>query len=110
LELPQTMKDAIIVARRLEIQYVWIDALCIIQDNAEDKSQEIAVMGQIFSMATITIAAGIGPSVEDGFLMPRTMPMACSLPFYVSDTETGQLWLQDRNPRTMFSPPRLPEL
>jgi hypothetical protein len=35
-ELPQTFQDAIIVARHLQIEYLWIDALCIVQDNTED--------------------------------------------------------------------------
>jgi hypothetical protein len=34
---PQTLKDAVYVTRRLGIRYLWIDALCIIQDSPEDK-------------------------------------------------------------------------
>lgn len=33
-ELPKTYRDAIKVARKLHIRYVWIDSLCIIQDDA----------------------------------------------------------------------------
>jgi hypothetical protein len=35
-QLPQTYRDAVHVCRELEIQYLWIDSLCIIQDSDED--------------------------------------------------------------------------
>jgi hypothetical protein len=35
-ELPPTFKDAIQATRRLGLQYLWIDSLCIIQDDVED--------------------------------------------------------------------------
>lgn len=31
--LPQTFKDAVLVTRALEVPYLWIDSLCIIQDD-----------------------------------------------------------------------------
>lgn len=34
--LPQTMKDTVYVCRGMGIRYLWIDALCIIQDDQED--------------------------------------------------------------------------
>jgi hypothetical protein len=34
--LPQTLQDAFYVARSLQIGYIWIDALCIMQDDRED--------------------------------------------------------------------------
>jgi hypothetical protein len=48
LALPQTFQDAIVFARRLSIPYVWIDALCIVQDDEEDKGPEIAKMDHIY--------------------------------------------------------------
>lgn len=35
-DLPQTFVDAVAVARTLNIQYIWIDSLCIIQDSGSD--------------------------------------------------------------------------
>jgi len=41
--LPQTLKDAISVTRSLGFRYIWIDALCIIQDSDEDKAAETKI-------------------------------------------------------------------
>jgi Heterokaryon incompatibility protein (HET) len=57
--LTLTFRDTLEVARRLEIKYVWIDSLCIIQDSAgeADWLTEAVKMGQYFEHATCTIAA-----------------------------------------------------
>jgi len=65
--LTKTFQDAIIVARQLGIQYLWIDSLCIIQDDAEDWMEEALNMQFIYSMAFCTFA--VTPSeYSDGFL------------------------------------------
>ena len=46
-QMPKTFRDAIIVARQLDLRYLWIDSLCIIQDSADDWSKESAEMGRI---------------------------------------------------------------
>lgn len=55
--LPRNFRDAIHVARRLKISYIWIDSLCIIQDSPEDWLKESQQMYVIFSNATCTIAS-----------------------------------------------------
>jgi hypothetical protein len=42
--LPKTFQEAIEFTRRLKIRYIWIDALCIIQDDREDWQREVANM------------------------------------------------------------------
>ncbi|KAF4459405.1 heterokaryon incompatibility [Fusarium albosuccineum] len=56
-DLPQTFQDFIDIARRLDIRYVWIDSLCIIQDSREDWEKEAAQMASVYSMAHLTISA-----------------------------------------------------
>lgn len=69
--LPQTLKDAIAITKWLGFRYLWIDALCILQDNIEDWEKEAAVIGKVYSNATVTIAASAASRSTQGFLLPR---------------------------------------
>lgn len=69
-QLP-TVKDAAKVCQGIGLQYLWIDALCIIQDDSNDKSVEIAKMTSIYGSATVTIAAARSSSATEGFLGER---------------------------------------
>jgi hypothetical protein len=55
--LPQTMKDAILITRRFGVIYLWIDALCIIQDLEDDWKEEAKEMARIYKNSLLTIAA-----------------------------------------------------
>jgi hypothetical protein len=66
--LPQTIKDAIKMTRGLNLRYLWIDALCIIQDSTEDKASQMPLMGNIYRHSQITFIASKAASVNDGFL------------------------------------------
>jgi hypothetical protein len=55
-KLPRTFCDAITVANYLGIQYVWIDSLCIIQDDRGDWETQAAQMADIYGRAYLTIA------------------------------------------------------
>lgn len=65
--LPQTFKDAIAVVRQLGLRYIWIDALCIIQDSPEDWEREAAAMGEVYGNSLFTIAALSATGVTKGF-------------------------------------------
>lgn len=52
--LPATFRDAIILCRRIGIQYLWIDALCSIQDSLQDWSREANKMASVYSLFTIS--------------------------------------------------------
>ena len=56
-EIPKTLKDAIEVTKLLGYSYIWIDALCIIQDSKEDWLKEAAKMGSIYRKSVVSIAA-----------------------------------------------------
>ncbi|EAQ84151.1 hypothetical protein CHGG_10555 [Chaetomium globosum CBS 148.51] len=66
--LPRTLQDAIAVTYHLGFEYLWIDALCIIQDSPSDKRDEISQMQHIYANAAVTIVAATASSVEQGFL------------------------------------------
>ncbi|KAI1103949.1 HET-domain-containing protein [Jackrogersella minutella] len=66
--LPQALKDAVNVTHLLGLRYLWIDALCIVQDDPEDKRREISQMCAIYQNAFVTIAAATSSSVSESFL------------------------------------------
>lgn len=70
-KLPKSFQDAVRVTRALHIRYLWIDSLCIIQDNTEDWDSESKKMEDVFSNAYCTIAASSAKSSLVGFLGPR---------------------------------------
>ncbi|KAF3808107.1 hypothetical protein GCG54_00012687 [Colletotrichum gloeosporioides] len=69
--LPQNFKDAVTVTRGLGVRYLWIDSICIIQDDAQDWEVESSKMEEVFSSAYVTISAVSAKSSLDGFLGER---------------------------------------
>ncbi|KAF8546670.1 HET-domain-containing protein [Imleria badia] len=64
--LPATIVDAIQLTRQIGERYLWVDALCIIQDSQEDKAPQISIMDRIYGRAALTIIAAAGASVRAG--------------------------------------------
>ena len=56
-DLPKTFRDAIEIARKFGINYLWIDSLCILQDSADDWTHEAARMGDVYYNSLCNIAA-----------------------------------------------------
>lgn len=77
--LPQTIRDAILTTRDLGINYLWVDALYIIQDSDQDKTHEIDAMGGYYKNSTLTIAAATASAATSGFLHRRSPPPSCEL-------------------------------
>lgn len=99
-DLPKTLQDAVTVASKFSIFYLWVDALCIVQDDETDKGRELAVMAQIYENACLVISASRASSVEEGFLQPRS-------PFKSNASMSFGLWLvtpggNERNPSLCF--------
>ncbi|PSN63125.1 hypothetical protein BS50DRAFT_456493, partial [Corynespora cassiicola Philippines] len=55
--IPQTIKDAIILAKDIGFRYLWVDALCIVQNDPNNKLRNIQQMASIYANATACIAA-----------------------------------------------------
>jgi hypothetical protein len=69
--LPQTFKDAILVSLVHGYTYVWIDCLCIIQDDSHDWEKECPKMVHVYGNADFTIAAVAATDSYAGFLWAR---------------------------------------
>ncbi|KAG9313616.1 heterokaryon incompatibility protein-domain-containing protein [Chiua virens] len=64
-KLPATIVDAIELARQIGERYLWVDALCILQDSQEDKAMQISIMDRVYGRATLVIIAASGASVRN---------------------------------------------
>ncbi|KAH7128775.1 heterokaryon incompatibility protein-domain-containing protein [Dendryphion nanum] len=69
--LPILFQDAIRICRALKIRYLWIDALCIIQNSTADWEIESARMASIYSQSFLTIAASSCPNPKTGLFGDR---------------------------------------
>jgi hypothetical protein len=69
--MPQTYQDAVHVTDALGLRYLWIDALCIIQECPEDWAKESQNMGNIYKNSHFTIAPIANKSCWEGFLQYR---------------------------------------
>jgi hypothetical protein len=109
--LPNTLKDAVHVTRAIGLRYLWIDALCIVQDSTNDKATEIGLMNQYYKNAFCVIAATMSEDVMEGFLKTDVAgPLSSNIPppdditpqadlkhqvpFFSPDGEAGFLFLE----------------
>ena len=102
-ELPKTFQDAILVVRALRpltgVHYLWIDALCIVQDSDEDKSIEISRMGGIYQGALCNLAASIGSDCHSGLVTESTLvpPHECIVDWGTSDKQHRRMKIGNRH-------------
>ncbi|KAF2264851.1 HET-domain-containing protein, partial [Lojkania enalia] len=69
--LSKSFRDAIKTTRILHIKYLWIDALCVVQDDVSDWHKEASQMGEYYKNAVLTLSALSAPNGDVGFLIPR---------------------------------------
>jgi Heterokaryon incompatibility protein (HET) len=91
-KLSTTFKDAIKVTRDLGSRYLWIDSLCIIQDNAHDWQVEAAAMADIYRGSRLTIVAVDSPDSHGGcFLDIGSNTAGFEITSYFIGETTGQV-------------------
>jgi hypothetical protein len=61
---PQVYRDAVSVAQRLGVRYLWIDSLCIIQNEKQDWKTQAALMDKIYSCGRLNFAAVAGAASQ----------------------------------------------
>jgi Heterokaryon incompatibility protein (HET) len=120
-DLPKTFGDAVQVTRDIGLKYIWIDALCIIQDSQSDKMRELIMMRHYYSNARVVIAASSAQAVQEGFLeiepkigsatfvlpkMGTELGRFIDIPYYDTDATEGMITLE-AHPR-IYSPSEEP--
>ncbi|KAI1416278.1 HET-domain-containing protein [Hypoxylon sp. FL1857] len=83
-KVPQSVLEAMQVTGRLGFRYIWVDALCIIQDSREDKLKELPMMAKIYQFSAMTISAASSPSATEGFLKPPQPAVFKVQPFRIT--------------------------
>ena len=63
---PATIRDAMQVVEGSGERYLWVDSLCIIQDDDFDITLQMAQMGVVFATALFTIFATTGEHADTG--------------------------------------------
>lgn len=67
LELPRTIKDALMACQQLGFRFLWVDSLCITQDGPhEEITAQLDQMANIYNRATLTLVAATGNSAAQG--------------------------------------------
>ncbi|KAI9164071.1 hypothetical protein HJFPF1_05707 [Paramyrothecium foliicola] len=73
-ELPVVFAQAIKITRALGVRYLWIDALCIIQDDPEDWSREAARMSEVYWNSVCRLAVTDSKDPTESFFPPTEYP------------------------------------
>ncbi|KAF4625143.1 hypothetical protein G7Y89_g13026 [Cudoniella acicularis] len=98
-QLSVVVQDAITFSYRLDIQYIWVDSLCIIQDNELDWQVESSNMANIYENAYITIGAVSSPNANVSFLNAKRVRSP-------SEVFESQIPLRGSGSRLLRSRPR----
>ena len=70
-ELPSLFRDSITITRRLGVQYLWIDTLCIVQDDRTDWREQSARMSDIYRHSMLNISATTASNCREQILTKR---------------------------------------
>ncbi|KAK7905911.1 hypothetical protein LTR67_000635 [Exophiala xenobiotica] len=98
LSLPLKFRDAVAIARWMNVDYLWVDALCIIQDDIEDWRLQSSVMGDIYAGSFCNIAATSADPDKGCFterLISIVEPHSMSDPRSQTDTDSHVIGYDD---------------
>jgi Heterokaryon incompatibility protein (HET) len=68
-----TYQEAFIITRRLGFQYIWIDSLCILQDDAQDWQIEAAHMSEVYGHSLLNLIAAHAKDDREGCFADRNI-------------------------------------
>lgn len=101
-QLPKTFSDAIELTYKLGHTYLWIDALCITQDDSRELGEQIAAMEDVYSGSDLTIFAAGGGDANWGLNRTRDATMVYPIQVkgrakvpWLSTTVFKTLWIAD---------------
>lgn len=106
-DLPKTLRHAARVCRIIGLRYLWVDAVCIIQDG-NDLQRQVRDMIQAYKAASLVISAARASNADEGFLGCRLQEYKkyeLPITFHFPDrTETGRVRVTQRIPEEHLEP------
>ena len=91
--MPVVFREAFAIARGLGFRFLWIDGLCIVQDDPIDKEREILQMPNIYRGADLTICASASASCHESFLFDRPDYSENKLAVALENGEIGHIYI-----------------
>lgn len=121
-KVPQTFRDAIHYTRRLGLEYIWIDSLCIVQGDMADWETESVHMFDYYSNAYVTLGSTFSTNCNGGFFSERhvqvsrlylfdvvfkgaTLPVYAYRPFYGEEYDLDFAENHDSSGRSTLTGP-----
>lgn len=65
-DVPTTIYDAIVATKMLGLRYLWVDRICIVQDDENNKLHQISAMDSIYATSHVTLVAVLGRDAMSG--------------------------------------------
>ncbi|KAI1746502.1 heterokaryon incompatibility protein-domain-containing protein [Xylaria castorea] len=70
-DLRKTIQHAIVLVRRIGLQFLWVDSACIIQDSNDDRESEAVLMAEVYSNAYVTLCSVLAEHADAALIRPR---------------------------------------
>lgn len=64
--LPKTIADSLRLVSKLKERYLWVDALCIVQDDDLELVEQTAQMDLVYAKALFTVVVAVGTNADGG--------------------------------------------
>jgi hypothetical protein len=93
--LSKTIREAIDVVRHMGFSYVWIDTLCIIQDDLDDWEHESSLMSTVYEGSGLNIAASGARDGSEGCIFERAEVSKCQVRIRVNEALDDQAEIRD---------------
>lgn len=112
--LSKTFQDAVDITWRLGILYIWIDSICINQDDAHEWEMECPKMGEIYGNAYLVVAASLAHDGNDGcyaFRSRRKLNMHLpqkTIGVFVRESIDHNIWQRDEPSWQLWDDSKLP--
>ena len=101
--LPLTLQHATTIARKLNFRYLWVDALCIIQDDEDDWAREVAKMCEVYTEAALTIFACSSDGGSGGIFSDQEYSSCTPIPYLDTYVNVSDDYARQHHPDTAFA-------